>query len=81
MTQKYYPNRPMKLTPGEMVRTGRECREMTQAEFAKASGVSQPTLSAIEHDRIKLGIARAERIAKVLRIHPAMLLYPGLALP
>lgn len=41
------------------------------------SGIPQSTISAIENDRVKLGAERAKVIARALRIHPAVLLFPG----
>jgi transcriptional regulator with XRE-family HTH domain len=63
-------------TSGDSVRVMRELQEMTQAELARASGLEQGTISAIENNRIALGRARAERLAKALKVHPAVLLWP-----
>jgi transcriptional regulator with XRE-family HTH domain len=74
---KYVPARTrVKLTPGDSVRIAREMQEMTQAELAKASGLAQPTVSGIEAGRITLGAERAERLARALKVHPAVLLWP-----
>ena len=54
----------IKMSPGEMLRTIRELQEMTQADLAKASDIPQPTISAIEGGRAKLGDVRAERLAR-----------------
>ena len=45
--------------------------------MAKATGIPQSTISAIENDRINLGVERAKQLAKVLRCHPAVLVFPG----
>jgi transcriptional regulator with XRE-family HTH domain len=75
---KYVPARVrVALTPGDSVRVARELQEMTQAELAKASGIPQPTLSSIEHGRSTLGAERAEKLARALKVHPAMLLWPN----
>jgi transcriptional regulator with XRE-family HTH domain len=65
------------LTPGDAVRVARELQEMTQAELAEASGIPQPTLSSIEHGRATLGAERAEKLARALKVHPAVLLWPN----
>jgi transcriptional regulator with XRE-family HTH domain len=65
-----------RMTPGEMLRTVRGLQEMTQAELALASGVSQPAISAIEAGRTELGPDRARKLAVALRVHPAVLLFP-----
>jgi transcriptional regulator with XRE-family HTH domain len=75
---KYVPARTrVRLAPGDSVRVAREMQEMTQAELAKASGLAQPTVSAIESGRIALGVERAERLARALKVHPAVLLWPN----
>jgi transcriptional regulator with XRE-family HTH domain len=65
------------LTPGEAVRVARELQEMTQAELAKACGIPQPTISSIESGRVTLGADRAEKLARALKVHPAVLLWPN----
>ena len=74
----YVPARPRSaLTPGEAVRVTRELQEMTQAELAKACGIPQPTISSIESGRIAIGADRAEKLARALKVHPAVLLWPN----
>jgi transcriptional regulator with XRE-family HTH domain len=74
----YVPSRTrVALTPGESVRVVRELQEMTQAELASATGITQPTLSSIESGRVTLGADRAEKIARALKVHPAVLLWPN----
>jgi transcriptional regulator with XRE-family HTH domain len=65
------------LTPGDSVRIARELQEMTQAELAAATGIAQPTLSSIESGRSTLGADRAEKLARALKVHPAVLLWPN----
>jgi ribosome-binding protein aMBF1 (putative translation factor) len=65
------------LTPGESVRVARESQEMTQADLAAASGIPQPAISSIESGRVTLGAERAEKLARALRVHPAVLLWPS----
>ncbi|NBX92790.1 MAG: XRE family transcriptional regulator [Proteobacteria bacterium] len=50
---------------------------MSQNELAKKSGLPQSTISAIENDRVAIGIERAKVIAKALKCHPAVLVFPG----
>jgi transcriptional regulator with XRE-family HTH domain len=74
---EYVPARVrVTLTPGDSVRIAREIQEMTQAELAAASGVPQPTISSIESGRATLGAERAEKLARALSVHPAVLLWP-----
>jgi hypothetical protein len=41
------------------------------------SGIPQSTLSAIENDRVRLGVERAKILGRALRCHPAVLVFPG----
>jgi DNA-binding XRE family transcriptional regulator len=47
------------VTVGESVRILRELQEMSQNQLAEASGIPQATISAIENDRVRLGVERA----------------------
>ena len=65
------------LTPGDSVRVARELQELTQAQLAAASGIPQGTISSIEKGRVTLGAERAEKLARALKVHPAVLLWPS----
>ena len=65
------------VTVGESVRIIRELQEMSQNDLAKATGIPQSTISAIENDRVNLGVERAKQFARVLKCHPAVLVFPG----
>ncbi len=67
----------IKVTVGESVRIIRELQGMSQNDLAKATGIPQPTISAIENDRINLGVERAKQLALSLKCHPAVLVFPG----
>lgn len=69
--------RRLQLSVGDSVRIMRELQELSQNELASISGISQSTLSAIENDRINLGIERAKVLARALQCHPAVLVFPG----
>ncbi len=62
---------------GESVRIVRELQELSQNELAALSGIPQSTISAIENDRISLGVERAKTLARALKCHPAVLVFPG----
>jgi transcriptional regulator with XRE-family HTH domain len=62
---------------GESVRIVRELQELSQNELASLSGIPQSTISAIENDRISLGVERAKTLARALNCHPAVLVFPG----
>ncbi len=73
--------RPAKQTiavsVGESVRIIRELQGLSQNRLARLTGLPQSTISAIERDRIKLGVERAKVLARALRCHPAVLVFPG----
>jgi transcriptional regulator with XRE-family HTH domain len=62
---------------GESVRVLRELQEMSQANLAQATNIPQSTISGIEHGRIKLGVERAKTLARALKCHPAVILFPN----
>jgi len=64
------------VTPGEMLRTVRELQELTQSELARLTGIAQSNLSALETGARELGRERSLVLAKTLRVHPAVLLFP-----
>ena len=65
------------VSVGESVRIIRELQGMSQNKLSEASGIPQSTISAIENDRINLGVERAKTLAQVLKCHPAVLVFPG----
>jgi transcriptional regulator with XRE-family HTH domain len=69
--------REISVSPGESVRVIRELQEMSQNDLAAASGIPQSTISAIERERINLGVERAKQLARALKYHPAVLVFPG----
>lgn len=69
--------RTVEVSAGESVRILRELQEMSQNELAQVTGIPQSTISAIENDRVKLGVERAKVLARSLRCHPAVLVFSG----
>ena len=67
----------IEVSVGESVRIIRELQEMSQNELAEISGIPQSTISAIENDRVNLGVERAKQLARALKCHPAVLVFPG----
>lgn len=64
------------LTPGEALRALRELQGLTQGALADASGIAQPHISAMERGEKNIGRERALMLAKALRVHPAVILFP-----
>ena len=65
------------VSVGQSVRIIRELQELSQNDLAKLTGIPQSTISAIENDRVNLGVERAKVIARALKCHPAVLVFPG----
>ena len=65
------------VSVGESVRIIRELQELSQAQLAEITGIPQSTISAIENDRINIGVERAKVLARALKCHPAVLVFPG----
>ena len=67
----------VEVSVGESVRILRELQELSQSQLAEFTGISQATLSAIENGRVNLGVERAKVLARALKCHPAVLVFPG----
>jgi len=67
----------IEVSVGESVKILREFQELSQNELARLTGIPQSTISAIENDRIQLGVERAKVFARALHCHPAVLVFPG----
>lgn len=69
--------RNVDVSVGDSIKILRELQELSQNELAKVSGIPQSTISAIENDRVQLGVERAKVLARALHCHPAVLVFPG----
>ena len=65
------------VTAGESVRIIRELQGFSQTQLSALCGIPQTTISSIENGRVNLGVERAKVLAKALRCHPAVLVFPG----
>jgi len=65
------------VSVGESIRIIRELQELSQNSLAELTGIPQSTISAIENNRVKLGIERAKVLARALKCHPSVLVFPG----
>ncbi|MFT4940138.1 MAG: transcriptional regulator with XRE-family HTH domain [Paraglaciecola sp.] len=65
------------ISSGESVRIMRELQELSQNELAQLANIPQSTISAIENERVNLGVERAKALARALKCHPAVLVFPG----
>lgn len=69
--------RRIAVSVGESVRIIRELQELSQNQLAELAGIPQSTISAIENNRVNLGVERTKVIARALKCHPAVLVFPG----
>jgi transcriptional regulator with XRE-family HTH domain len=77
MSEYQRAKKRISVSIGESVRIIRELQELSQNELSQMTGIPQSTISAIERDRISLGVERAKVLARALRCHPAVLVFPG----
>jgi len=77
MSEYRKATRQVEVSTGESVRIIRKLQGMSQNQLAAASGIPQSTISAIERDRINLGVERAKQLGRALSCHPAVLVFPG----
>lgn len=66
----------MKMTPGQMIRVLRELQSLSQKELAEMPGMNQSNISALETGAREIGRERALSLAKALKVHPAVILFP-----
>lgn len=81
MSQFRPAKKRIEVSVGESVRILRELQELSQSELSRLTGIAQATISAIENDRVNLGVERAKVPARALRCHPAALVFPGWEVP
>ena len=69
------------VSVGESLRIIRELQELSQNQLSQLTGIPQTTISAIENDRVRLGVERAKVLARALKVHPGVIVFPGWELP
>ncbi len=79
---EYKPARKrVEVSVGESVRIIRELQYLSQNQLSDLTGIPQATISAIENNRVQLGVERAKVLARALKVHPGVLVFPGWELP
>jgi DNA-binding XRE family transcriptional regulator len=74
--REYRPARKrIRVSVGESVRIIRQLQELSQNQLSQITGIPQATISALENDRVRLGVERAK--ARALKCHPGVLVFPG----
>jgi len=71
----------IEVSAGESIRIVRELQELSQNQLSHLTGIPQATISAIENNRVQLGVERAKILARALKVHPGVLVFPGWELP
>ena len=71
----------VEVSVGESVRIIRELQDLSQNQLSDLTGIPQATISAIENNRVQLGVERAKVLARALKVHPGVLVFPGWELP
>ena len=80
--KEYRPaKKRLSVSVGESLRIVREFQELSQNQLARVTGIPQSTISAIENDRVRLGVERAKVLARALKCYPGVLVFPGWELP
>jgi len=67
----------IEVSVGESVRIIRELQALSQNQLAELTDIPQTTISAIENDRVRLGVEQAKAQARALKSHPAVLAFPA----
>jgi transcriptional regulator with XRE-family HTH domain len=65
------------VSVGESVRIIRELQELSQNQLAELTGIPQSTISAIQNDRVSIGVARAKVLARASSVTPQCLFSPA----
>ena len=71
----------VEVSVGESVRIIRELQDLSQNQLSNLTGIPQSTISAIENNRVQSGVERAKVLARALKVHPGVLVFPGWELP
>ena len=67
----------IEISVGQSLKILRDLQELSQNELSELTGIPQSTISAIEHGRTNLGIERAKTLARALKCHPSVIVFPG----
>lgn len=65
----------IKLSQGETLKHIRKKHNLIQGQLAELCGLTQATISSLENDLISLGVERAKALARILKVHPAVLVF------
>ena len=77
MAKDFFEICKVNSTAGSTIRAFRKNFKVTLKELSKVTGIPESNLSAIENERIDIGIRRATLIAAAFGISPESLLFPN----
>jgi len=77
MTKNFFDLKQVRTTSGGVIRAFRKNFKITQTELAQVTGIAETNLSAIENNRIEIGVKRAVLIAAAFGIDPSLILFPN----
>ncbi len=75
-TKNFFDLNLVEVTPGRVIKAFRKNFNITQQELAEVTGIAETNISAIENDKVEVGVKRAVLIAAALGINPSGLLFP-----
>jgi transcriptional regulator with XRE-family HTH domain len=76
-TKDLFDYLPKDSTAGSITRAFRRNYKITLKELSKLTGIPESNLSAIENDKLEIGVKRATLIGAALGISPESLLFPN----
>ena len=62
-------------TPGEALQDFRELKELSKTTLAKLAEISVSDLTAMENGKQEIDLKTARRLARVLGVHPALIVF------
>lgn len=74
--KNFFDLEQISATPGQIVRAFRTNFGLTLKELEQITGLSYTNLSAIENDRVDVGVRRAVLLAAAFGIQPEQILFP-----
>lgn len=77
MARNFFDLKLPKTTAGGIIKAFRKNFKITQEDLTKITGIAETNLSAIENDKIEIGVKRAVLLATALGIDPSQLLFPN----
>lgn len=74
--KNFFDLKQVNATPGQVVKAFRTNFNLTLKELENITGISESNLSAIERERLDIGVKRAVLLSAAFGIEPATLLFP-----